>query len=263
MSDAVIDEAIDAEAPEPQGEGQAEPEVGGVENLEEEEVELLSIDEFGNRMVSVQVGGQEVRVPLSEALAGFMRQEDYTRKTQSVAEERKQAQFGVAIQQALENDPHGALEMLNKRYGASQQASDEELDLDPLELAVRRTNQRLDAIDTQNALNQLNQTVASLQTKYGEDFDADEVVARALALGSSDLEGVYKTIAFDRINDERIKLRDTATRKVVGDNKAVVGKRKAAVVSGASTPRSADRPASDSTSIRDAFSKAAIQHPLN
>lgn len=38
--------------------------------------------------VTAKVGGEEVEIPLSEALQGYQRQKDYTRKTQELAEKR-------------------------------------------------------------------------------------------------------------------------------------------------------------------------------
>jgi hypothetical protein len=71
---------------------------------------LLPVDEFGDKYVSCnQVDGEEVRVPLKEALSGYQRQADYTRKTQELSEQRRQVQFGAALQEALQNDPSGTL----------------------------------------------------------------------------------------------------------------------------------------------------------
>ncbi|HEX8418576.1 MAG TPA: hypothetical protein VF638_01030 [Sphingomonas sp.] len=42
-----------------------------------------------DRVVTVKIDGEDVQVPLSEALKGYSREADYTKKTQALAEERK------------------------------------------------------------------------------------------------------------------------------------------------------------------------------
>lgn len=257
MPDEIIsNEATPEVTPEVADDGQVADGIGEIENLDDEqEVELLSLDEFGDKLVSVQVDGKELRVPLKEALSGFMRNEDYTQKSQRNAEERRQAQNGIAIQQALERDPQNALALLEQRYGVSQESSDEELDLDPLELQLRQTNRRLDTFEQERALEQLNQTVASLQTRYGSDFDANEVVARALALNSNDLEGVFKQMAFDKVHEEAL-----VTRKKVAETATITQKkRQASVVTGGSNPRSADVVSQQPKSVRESFELAKRQ----
>lgn len=52
----------------------------------------------------VKVDGEEVEVPLSELTKGYSREQDYTRKTMALAEERKalQSQFASELQQHVE-----------------------------------------------------------------------------------------------------------------------------------------------------------------
>lgn len=49
---------------------------------------------------SVRVDGQEQKVTLDELLNGYQRQDDYTRKTQAIAEQRKQAEAELAAARA-------------------------------------------------------------------------------------------------------------------------------------------------------------------
>jgi hypothetical protein len=77
------------------------------------------------------------------------------------------------------------------------------------------------AFEHQKAADELERTVASLQTKY-EDFDANEVVSRALALGSTDLEAVYKQISFDKcMKMRRLFVKSALKRKT---NRCVLSK---------------------------------------
>ena len=192
MSDTASNEPVEQITPEAETEGQVVEAIGEIENLSEQEIEMLPVDEYGDKYVSVQVNGEEVRVPLSEALSGYQRQADYTRKTQELGEQRRQVQYGAALQEALQNDPRGTLELLSQHYGTGQTTSEEEdLYADPVEKQYRQLDQRLQAFEQQKAMDQLEKTVASLQTRYGSDFDSDEVIAKALAMGSSDLEAIY------------------------------------------------------------------------
>lgn len=260
MPDEIISNEVTPEVtPEVADEGQVSEGIGEVENLEVDGDEQLSLDDESDQMVTVKIDGQDVQVPLSEALAGFQRQADYTRKTQELAEQRRQAQNGIAIQEALERDPQNALALLNQRYGFNQEALDEDLDLDPVERQLRQVNQRLESFEQQRALEQLNATVASLQTRYGSDFEANEVVKRALELGSDDLEGVFKQMAFDKVREDALVVRGLREKRAAETARITQNKRQASVVSGGSTPRSADVESQQPQSIREAYELAKRQ----
>ena len=263
MSDMNSNEVSTDTAPELEGLGQVEEVLDVVENLTEEQIELLAVDEYGDKYVSVSVGGEELQVPLKEALSGYQRQADYTRKTQELSEQRKQVQYGVALQEALQNDPNGTLALLSQHYGVAQQPSEEEeLYMDPVEKQYRQLDQRLAAFEQQKAMDQLEKTVQSLQTRYGSDFDANEVVAKALAIGSSDLEAVYKQVAFDRLYEDASAVRHLREKKAQEQTQVTQAKRQASVVSNGSSASSADVSAKPITSLRDAYEAAKRQHSV-
>ena len=261
MSDIISNEVSTEAAPELEDLGQVEEVSDVVENLSEAEIEMLPVDEFGDKYVSIQVNGEEIQVPLKEALSGYQRQADYTRKTQELSEQRKQVQYGVALQEALQNDPNGTLELLSQHYGVAQQPSEEEeLYMDPVEKQYRQLDQRLAAFEQQKAMDQLEKTVQSLQTRYGSDFDAQEVVAKALALGSSDLEAVYKQVAFDRLYDDASAVRHLREKKAKEQTQVTQAKRQASVASSGASASSADVSSKPITSLREAFEAAKRQH---
>ena len=70
-------------------------------------------------------GGEAIEAPLAELKSGYLRQQDYTHKTQALAEERKQAETAVAQQfqqaQQLTRD-HAKLMQLQEDLGAYQKA---------------------------------------------------------------------------------------------------------------------------------------------
>lgn len=265
MSDIVSNEveADSALTPLDVVEGQPQEVTDVVEALTEEQIDLLPVDEFGDKYVSVTVAGEEVRVPLKEALSGYQRQADYTRKTQELSEQRRQVQFGAALQEALQNDPQGTLALLSQHYGVQQTPSEEEdLFVDPVEKQYRQLEQRIQAFEHQKAMDELERTVQSLQTRYGSDFDANEVIAKALATGSSDLEAVYKQIAFDKVYEDAKAVRVLREKKAQEQQQVTQAKRQAAVVSGGSSSVSADVSAKPITSLRDAFEAAKRQHSV-
>ena len=263
MSDITNSEVLAEETPSTQVEGQLQEVTDAVDALTEEQIDLLPVDEFGDKYVTVTVSGEDVRVPLKEALSGYQRQADYTRKTQELSEQRRQVQFGAALQEALQNDPQGTLTLLSQHYGVQQAPSEEEdLYQDPVEKQYKQLEQRIQAFEKAKAMDELEKTVQNLQSKYGEDFDANEVISKALVLGSADLEAVYKTIAFDKVYEDARAVRAIREKKAQEAEQATQAKRQAAVVSGGSSSSSADVSAKPITSLRDAFEAAKRQHSV-
>ena len=239
--------------------------ISGEEVGEAPEAELQFFDwdgEVGEQNVKLTVDGEEVVLSLKEALAGSMRQADYTKKTQQIGEERRQVQYGAALQEALQNDPRKTLELLQQHYGTTQQISEEEdLYADPAELKFRQLAARIEAFELKDAQNSLQRTVELLATKYGTDFDANEVVSRALAVGSSDLEAIFKQTMFDKVYTEGIESRAKVSKTATDLKLSTEAKRVAAVVSGGGTSKTATVSSSPITSLKDAF--AAAQRDLS
>ena len=263
MSETIDNEVLAEQAPTTEVEGQPQEVTDAVEALTEEQIDLLPVDEFGDKYVSVTVAGEEVRVPLKEALSGYQRQADYTRKTQELSEQRRQVQFGAALQEALQNDPQGTLALLSQHYGTAQTPSEEEdLYADPVEKQYKQLEQRVQAFEKAKAMDELEKTVQNLQNRYGSDFDANEVISKALILGSSDLEAVYKTIAFDKVYEDARAVRALREKKEQEHAQVAQAKRQASVVSGGASSSSADVSAKPITSLRDAFEAAKRVHSV-
>ena len=223
---------------------------GQVENADNAEVEaqaeleLFDITNFTDKGIKVQVDGQEVVIPLKEAIAGYQRQSDYTRKTQELSEQRKQVQFAATLADALEKDPATTLQMLQKHYSVNTAPQVDDEYLDPSEKQIRSLEQRVMAFEQKQAYDELQRKVESLSGKYGDDFNADEVVAKALTLGTTDLEAVFKQITFETSK----KLDETEGRKAA--------KRQASIVSSASSAKSGTPTAAKPTSVFEAYEQA-------
>jgi hypothetical protein len=181
--------------------------------------EYLDLDSARDRYVRVKVDGEDVEVPLGEALSGYSRTADYTRKTQELAAQRQQAEHALAVQRALQAQPAMALQLLAQQYGVTlpsqtQPASpaDEDFDFggadryqDPMERRLAQIEQQNQQLAQQwqqrQADEQLRQAVSGLQQRYGiDDGTVREVVGTALqqGMGPEAFDMIYKNIAFDR-----------------------------------------------------------------
>jgi hypothetical protein len=105
----------------------------------------------------------------------------------------------------------------------------------------------------------LERTISTLQGRYGEDFDANEVVAAALATGNDDLEAVYKQVAFDRLLARQSAQSDYVAKQQQADNAATQAKREASVVAGGSSAQGTSVGIASISSIQDAFAAAKQQ----
>lgn len=253
-------ENFDSEAVDPiEFDGQVE---GGDEIASDEvNYDYLNIDEVADKYVKVTIDGEELEVPLKEAVSGYQRQADYTRKTQQLAEERKNVQFAQAIQQALDNDPLATIELLKGHYGINDQLEFEEDDIfaDPMEKQYRQLESRIRSFEEQQAMNELERTIGGLQQKYGDDFDANEVVSTALAQGTTNLEAVYKQMAFDKLYSTQQAQRELQARKAQQEQQIVQAKRSSGIVAGGSSAQGSSADTAPITSLRDAFAAAKQQ----
>jgi hypothetical protein len=213
----------------------------------------------------VRVDGQEVSVPLREAIDGYSRQADYTRKTQELAEHQRRAQFGMTLQQALEANPAETLRILQAQYlqeQAEQTApTPPEWTDDPDDKRWQEYDARLQRFEQQQADNDLRTAVGVLQQRYGDDFNPQEVVQVAFQQGRMDLEAVYKEMAFDRYWQGQQAANQTKTAEEAA---RVDAKSQAAntVHAGNGSANTAPPPTTSFPTIEEAFADAKRQHGL-
>jgi hypothetical protein len=178
----------------------------------EPERRYVEVDDPDDRYVRVRVDGEDVEVPYAEALKGYSREADYTRKAQALSQQRQEMQYAMNLQQALEANPEMTLRILAEQYGQSlgqqqPQAPAEDEFVDPLERAIAVERQaRLDLeqrLAAQEADQQLGRAVDGLRSQYQlNDEDVREVVGVAykMGLGVEALPMIWKTMAFDRLS---------------------------------------------------------------
>lgn len=235
----------------------------------EEELPFLDIEQYKDYLVPVKVDGEELRIPIAEAVNGYQRHADYTRKTQEVKQLRDEVGWGAALKAALDQDPLGTIQLLAANYNvplgqqtptADPWASDDDgWSSDPSDKRVAALEARLMQLEQERQTQELRQTISSLQARF-EDFNAQEVVARAMQLGVSDLEAVYKMMAFDRVADKAAKAAAAAAQAQQRKATTTAAKREASVVSGgASSGRGAGDVTGPISSVRDAYEAAKRQ----
>lgn len=208
--------------------------------------EYVDPSAFDGKYVKVKVDGTDIDVPFGEAIQGYQRQADYTRKTQELATQREQLGYAQTLQQALETNPQETIDLLTRHYGvatANQMVADAqnepqvpEFD-DPLEKRIWETEQRIQQYEQERANQQLQGEISRLQSTY-EDFNAQEVVRQALQSGTTDLEGTYKQIAFDRLIN-KVRAQEEAPKILAEQEQAVVdAKRDAGFIEGGTSANS-------------------------
>ena len=178
---------------------------------------------MANRYVRVKVDGEDEEVPLAEALTGYSRTADYTRKTQELAEQRQQAEYALTVERALHAQPDETLRLLARQYGVNfeqspppqqreQPSYDDGSDryVDPIEQRLAQIERQNQALQSQweqrQADEQLRQAVSGITQRYQlTDADVREVVSTALqhGMGPESFDMIWKNIAFDRAQAAR------------------------------------------------------------
>ena len=245
----------------------------------------LDADAYHDQFVKVKVDGQDHEVPLGEALAGYSRTADYTRKTQELAQQRQEADFAIAVQRALQSAPEQTLRLLAENYGvtlgqaqAAQQAAapsyyDDDLDSgyqDPIErrlAAIEQQNRAFSEAQAQREADaRLQQAVGGLRSRFQlDDAGIREVVTTALqqGRGPESFEVIYKAMAFDKAMAAR-QLAEQRQIQANGQRQQAAQQASQLVGTGSSAAQAGGTPPASSTghpmTIAEAFAAAEQQH---
>lgn len=184
----------------------------------QEQVEYVDIDSLGDKFVKVTIDGEETSVPVKELREGYMKGRDYTHKTQSLAEQRKELAAAEQLYRAMQANPGLTVQVLAERSGmtvqqflnlsqqqqaaAAQEAQEPSYE-DPLEASFRAHEQRVAALEQRLAQQAADQELASIiggiQSKYQPtqaDLQAAVEVAMRNNLPPSMLPVIYESLAF-------------------------------------------------------------------
>lgn len=192
-ADEAEDDADTEEEPEDEADAQDEGEEGGDLDLD--------------RAVTVKIDGKETQVKLGEALAGYQRQADYSRKTAALSDERKS--FDTE-RQAISAERAQYAQLL-PALAARLQATHEDVDWaklkeeDPVEFAVKRFEHQ----EAQEQLAAVRAEEARLQ-QIANDEAVAAFNARVAAEGEKLLE------AIPAWKDPAIKERDKGAIRAYG-----------------------------------------------
>lgn len=241
-----VEATVDYEAPAEEtagfDEGQAEEIGEAIDNTPEH---ILNLDEYSDYHVDL---GNGEYVLASELKGGGLRQSDYTRKTQELAEMRKRLERAETLDRSLEVNPQGTLEYLAKQHGLTLAEAQQVVDAqqgqddywgDADHEQMSPTEQRLAAIEArferEEAEREVNATFDRLKAKYGDDFDPQEVSRAAVAANIFDpnmLEMVYRNLAYDKITAARTAANTEAQQKAAAEEQR---RRQAAAEAAAAT----------------------------
>lgn len=193
-------------------------------------------------------GGQKATVPLSELVAGYSRTQDYTRKTQALAAERRNLADAAAIAQALERNPAAAIAALARAYGVAEPGDAQDQGyVSEDEQWRQQVDARFQAQDRMQREAALNNEIARLHGAYG-DFDEEALFTQAVQTNTMNLEVVLRAMRFEEAQQAQ------ATR-----TQRTNGKRAAAAAPPASRNGRTSQPVVDDGEIsnfRDAYKYA-------
>jgi hypothetical protein len=238
----ISDEVAEATEVTPEG---ASPELGDeggqAEATVEQERKYFDPSQYADQLVRVKVDGEEVEVPVTDLVNGYSRTADYTRKTQALAAEAEQVRFWKQVDAAMQHDPEKTLEYLRSQYGAqvAQQASDaydndDEWD-DPAAQQLREFQQQvapeLEWAREQRAAAYLDNVLSTLSSRYGDAFDAQEVVKYAVDRGIHNPDML--DACFKEIYTEKALAREAAQRQIAQATAAEDAGRQAAAANAA------------------------------
>jgi hypothetical protein len=141
-------------------------------------------------------------ITLDEARNGYLRQADYTRKTQELSEMRTRLAEAEAITTALQNDPEGTLAALQDAFGIHNGYQENPFEgLDPDEARIVVLEQKIAA--QESAANQIaiDREITALHEQFG-DFDNSVLFAHAIKGGFQNLRAAYADMNFSSLTEQ-------------------------------------------------------------
>ena len=195
----------------------------GTEPVGSTEPIRFDIDQFGDQVLTITVNGIEQEVPVRELRDGFMRKQDYTRKTQTLAEQRSDLEQAQKLVAAIERDPAGTLKLLAAQFGvqASSDDYDEFDEPDPVNLKIQELDRELARIRERENSQAIDREVSELKSQYGvDDAELEDIFAEAMRR-KVDLASAYRIIHFDDAFEayNRVKARESEEAKILADKK--------------------------------------------
>jgi hypothetical protein len=185
--------------------------VDDVDVVDDATDDRFDFDSIKDKTVPVTVNGETFEVPLAELRNGYMRQADYTRKTQQVAADTEMLRWAREMQEAFRVDPVGSVRYLQEQLGLADQDDDPlegvDPEMQPIVAELWRTReelaelrQRTEQFDQERTTVQVRAELDLMQSKY-QDFDPFQVLPIAIDNGLT-MEMAYKIWKADQMTAE-------------------------------------------------------------
>lgn len=215
-------------------------EIGDVEDDPEDTTEgvtdenVFDLSTYKDQEVTVKINGVDTVVKLGEAVSGYMRQADYTQKTQANAEALRQAEWAAQLQQAIQSDPQGTIKYLANAYGldlAAQTSVDPYENIDPefapLVQTVRQQEQALAqmqaqlqaqsrATDEERYLMQAKTELWNAKQEFPE-MDEVKVLEKAMELNLSVRDAYLRIVGEEALSEKKSKIAAASKADKVAD----------------------------------------------
>ena len=144
---------------------------------------------------------------IKEWKQGYLRQSDYTKKTQSLASQRQEYEDAINLYNYLKANPDLAMRLQDDNYDGNAQAQQFTEKLNPF-------YQRLESLEQQLINQQLDKEINDLKTKY-PDFNEVEVLNEANRRGVTDLEFVYKAMSNKNADGVRKQIEEEVRQQIL------------------------------------------------
>ena len=185
-----------------------------VDNGEPEEGGEI-VDEPTDDKVHIEGLGDFTVDELKEFRNGYLRQSDYTRKTQELARQREEAQDALELYNYLRDNPQMVEALMKMDNGANAQT---------IQRATPENAMMQQILHTQKAM-EIEMRLNELKGKYGNDIDEVALFQKANQLQTNDLEFVYKALQYDNLLAEKQQAQQTAASnlqsEIAANKKAV------------------------------------------
>lgn len=195
---------------------------------EEQPTEEQPTEVEEDKPITVEIDGKEVTI--DELKNGYLRQSDYTRKSQEVSRKRKEVEEAVQFYEHLKQNPEVTQQL--------QQVTSVPRTIDPTQAKVVELEQKVYDM-------MLEREIETLQSKY-DDFEVMEVIEMASQKQLTNLEDAYhlvksskgstqQTIDVDKLKED---LRKELLKEIEGnvDTSSIIASGKEEVVKPLNTP---------------------------
>lgn len=206
IKDIYLEIAVTEETPseQPIMDSQTEgEEVTNTSDLSEEE----NVQDIQDTPQYIELDGEQLTLEqIREFKQGYLRQSDYTKKTQILAQERERLKEAVELYEYLQNNPEIAQRLVEEDTGVKN-------------IAPTQENQMLKDLSYKIATIELEAQLNNLKAK---DPDLDEIelltIANQRGVNLDDAYNIYRGLNFDKILEKKLKEQSANLTKQIQQN---------------------------------------------